>query len=335
MSKTVFTNGCFDIIHAGHVDLLRRARELGTRLVVGINSDSSVRAIKGPDRPFVAEEERAEVLSGLRFVDEVVVFDDPTPEKLIEQIKPDVLVKGGDWSENEIIGADFVRRNGGEVHSLPLVDGHSSTSIVDRIRGADTREVSERNDESVAVGSIVEHLGVFEELLNQCIGPIEDAGAKITSSIQDGNKILICGNGGSAADAQHIAAEFVGRYEAERPALAAVALTTDTSALTALSNDYGFEKVFERQVAGLANRGDVLIAISTSGNSPNVLAAVMKAREKGCVTIGLTGSKGKKLAALCDSCVMVPSDRTSRIQEAHITIGHIWCAMTDRKIVQG
>jgi D-sedoheptulose 7-phosphate isomerase len=139
----------------------------------------------------------------------------------------------------------------------------------------------------------------------------------------------LCGNGGSAADAQHIAAEFVGRYERERRALPAIALTTDTSALTALANDYNVEKIFARQVDALAVEGDCLIAISTSGNSPNVIAAVMAARSKGCKIIGLTGANGKKLASLCDQCVSVPSTRTARIQEAHITIAHIWCESID------
>jgi D-sedoheptulose 7-phosphate isomerase len=140
---------------------------------------------------------------------------------------------------------------------------------------------------------------------------------------------MLCGNGGSAADAQHIAAEFVGRYETERRALPAIALTTDTSALTALANDYDFERIFARQVDALASEGDCLIAISTSGNSPNVIAAVMAARSRGCSIIGLTGSNGKKLASLSDRCITVPSARTSRIQEAHITIAHIWCQIID------
>ncbi len=148
----------------------------------------------------------------------------------------------------------------------------------------------------------------------------------------NGNKVLICGNGGSAADAQHIAAEFVGRYETERIALPAIALTTDTSALTALGNDYGFERIYARQVEALARPGDVLIAISTSGNSPNIISAVMSGRKSGCQVIGLTGANGKKLASLCDLCVLIPAERTARIQEAHITVGHVWCEIIDERI---
>src|ERR1700755_3474744 len=134
MEKVVFTNGCFDILHPGHIDLLARARALGTKLVVGINSDASVRAIKGAPRPFVNQDDRAEVLLGLRSVDEVKVFDEATPARLIEEVKPDVLVKGGDWPVDQIVGAEFVLKNGGEVFSLPLKDDYSSSSLVEKIQ---------------------------------------------------------------------------------------------------------------------------------------------------------------------------------------------------------
>src|SRR4051812_23619174 len=114
MVKTVFTNGCFDILHPGHIDLLRRARKLGDRLVVGINSDESVRSIKGSGRPFMAQEDRKKLLESLRDVDQVIIFEELTPEQLIQSVRPDILVKGGDWGKDEIIGADFVRSNGGE-----------------------------------------------------------------------------------------------------------------------------------------------------------------------------------------------------------------------------
>ena len=152
----------------------------------------------------------------------------------------------------------------------------------------------------------------------------------ICESLASGRKILLCGNGGSAADAQHIAAELVGCYEKQRRSWPAIALTTDTSALTAVSNDLGYEEVFARQVAGLAQAGDVLIAISTSGKSKNVLRAVERAKEMGCKIIALTGESAALLGSLCDVVVAVPSTRTSRVQEAHITIGHLWCEIVDQ-----
>lgn len=334
--KTVFTNGCFDIIHPGHIDLLERAKQLGTKLIVGINSDASVRAIKGEPRPFLTQSERSAILKSLKFVDEVCIFDEPTPEKLIRQIKPDVLVKGGDWKTGEIIGADFVEQNGGEVFSLPLKDDFSSSKIVDKIRNAfeTKKSVTNNKTESVVEKSIKQHIEVFETLLNTEHNQIQKCADLILDTLATGNKILVCGNGGSAADAQHIAAEFVGRYETERKGLPAIALTTDTSALTAISNDYGFERVFVRQVEALAVKGDLLIALTTSGNSPNINSAVMTARQIGCQTIGMTGAGGKKLASLCDACILVPATRTARIQEAHITIAHIWCEIVDSKFTE-
>ena len=333
MEKVVFTNGCFDIIHPGHVDLLERSRALGTRLIVGINSDRSVRAIRGENRPFMNENDRAAVLRSLKSVDEVRIFDDLTPEKLIAEIKPDVLIKGGDWSENEIIGADFVKKNGGEVFSLALKEGFSSSLIVEKIRKVESPMLNVENPtESLTIKSLNQHLDVFQKVFAENVETIDQCAELIFETFAKGGKVLICGNGGSAADAQHLAAEFVGRYETERIALPSIALTTDTSALTALANDYGFEKVFARQVEALAREGDILIAISTSGNSPNVIAAVMQARQKGCKVIGLTGAKGKKLASLCDAAILVPSERTARIQEVHITVAHIWCEIIDAKL---
>jgi D-sedoheptulose 7-phosphate isomerase len=177
--------------------------------------------------------------------------------------------------------------------------------------------------------SLREHLEAIQSLIDSKVSEIEQAGVLICKTLGAGNKVLLCGNGGSAADAQHIAAELVGRYEQERRSFPAIALTTDTSALTALSNDYGYDEVFARQVQGLAIAGDLLIAISTSGKSPNVIKAAEKARTIGCKVIGLTGCSGEPLASHCDIAIVVPSERTSRVQEAHITIGHLWCEMVD------
>lgn len=331
----VFTNGCFDIIHPGHIDLLKRARDMGDKLIVGINSDESVRAIKGAGRPLVSQEARAAVLRGLKAVDEVVIYDEPTPARIIEEIKPNVLVKGGDWTIDQIIGADFVLKHGGKVFSLPLTEGYSSSSIIEKIQhsnGNSSVSESTNSNSELIKRAVTEHQEVFSKLLSECLPSIIACGEIICDAIERGKKILICGNGGSAADSQHIAAEFVGRYEQERRGLPAIALSVDTSALTAIGNDYGIERMFARQVEALANEGDVLIGISTSGNSPNVLMAAMTANKIGCKTIGLTGANGKKLAGLCHATVLVPSIRTSRIQEAHITIGHIWCEIVDNQL---
>jgi D-sedoheptulose 7-phosphate isomerase len=158
---------------------------------------------------------------------------------------------------------------------------------------------------------------------------VEKACEMAVESIGNGKKMILFGNGGSAADAQHIAAELSGRYKKERTALPGIALTTDTSALTAIGNDYGYDVVFSRQVEALAREGDIVVGISTSGNSQNVINALEKAKELGCVTLGLTGRDGGKMNAVCDLNLVVPSDNTPRIQEMHILIGHTICQAID------
>jgi D-sedoheptulose 7-phosphate isomerase len=159
------------------------------------------------------------------------------------------------------------------------------------------------------------------------------AGA-ITAALRSGNKLLLIGNGGSAADAQHIAAEIVGRYKQERPAWPAIALTTDTSALTAIANDYGFEQVFVRQIEGLGARGDVLLALSTSGRSPNILAALRTARARGLVTIGFTGTKGVAMGADCDHLLVAPSDDTPIVQQIHLAMAHGICDEVEQTLMR-
>ena len=167
------------------------------------------------------------------------------------------------------------------------------------------------------------------------LAQIEQAAQMLIAAYRAGGKVLVAGNGGSAADAQHIAAEFVGRFAHDRAALPASALTTDSSILTAVGNDYGFESVFSRQLQANARPGDVFLALSTSGNSPNILHALETARQLELTRIGLSGETGGRMAALCTYCVRVPSAETPRIQEAHITIGHILCGAVERALFGG
>ena len=166
-------------------------------------------------------------------------------------------------------------------------------------------------------------------LLKSCADQIEQASQLIVLALREGKKVLVCGNGGSAADSQHIAAELTGRFETTRRGLPAIALTTDSSAMTAISNDFGYDHIFSRQIEALAQEGDVLIGISTSGNSPNVLKAIEKAQELHCKVIGLSGREGGQMNTDCDINIVVPSNRTARIQECHILIGHIFCEHVD------
>jgi len=162
---------------------------------------------------------------------------------------------------------------------------------------------------------------------------IELVARRMAETLRRGGKILFFGNGGSAADAQHLSAEFVNRFLRERSALAAVALTTDTSALTSIGNDLGFDQIFARQVAALGRPGDVVVAISASGNSPNVLKGVEAARRLGCITVGLTGGSGGQLSKVVDEVFVVPSNETPRIQETHITLGHALCALVEELLL--
>ncbi|ARJ56748.1 SIS domain-containing protein [Campylobacter cuniculorum] len=161
---------------------------------------------------------------------------------------------------------------------------------------------------------------------------IEKVALECVKAYKQGNKTLLAGNGGSAADAQHLAGEFVSRFYFDRPGIASIALTTDTSILTAIGNDYGYEKVFARQVQAQGVKGDIFIGISTSGNSLNILEALKICKEKGIVSVGFTGESGGKMAELCDYCIKVPSKETPRIQESHILIGHILCAIVEETL---
>ncbi len=161
---------------------------------------------------------------------------------------------------------------------------------------------------------------------------IEEVSRVAIAAYNAGNKTLIAGNGGSAADAQHIAGEFVSKFYFDRPGLASMALTTDTSILTAIGNDYGYDKLFSRQIEANGNEGDMFIGISTSGNSENIIKALEVANEKGLITVGLTGQSGGAMKDLCDFCIKIPSKETPRIQESHILIGHIICAVVEESL---
>ena len=173
------------------------------------------------------------------------------------------------------------------------------------------------------------HLDTINNVIDTMEDSLEKASILAINALKTGNKILIFGNGGSAADAQHIAAELTGRYKSERRGLPGIALTTDTSALTAIGNDYGYDRVFDRQVESLANSGDLLLGISTSGNSKNVISALKLGQELGCKTIGFSGRDGGDMNDVCNVNLIVPSDNTPRIQEMHILFGHTICQIID------
>lgn len=185
---------------------------------------------------------------------------------------------------------------------------------------------------SAIIKEFLTHQETIAKVIETMQEPLEKASKIAVETLKNGNKILLCGNGGSAADAQHFAAELTGRYKTERRGLPGIALTTDTSALTAIGNDYGYDRVFDRQVEALASKGDLLIGISTSGNSTNVINALKVARDLGCKTIGLTGRDGGKMNELCDINLVIPSNDTPRIQEMHILFEHTICQIIDNEL---
>ena len=186
--------------------------------------------------------------------------------------------------------------------------------------------------QSVIQNEFQGHLETIQKVMETMNEPLQKPSKLAVETLKAGNKILLFGNGGSAADAQHIAAELTGRYKTERRGLPGIALTTDTSALTAIGNDYGYDRVFDRQVESLAQKGDLLIGISTSGNSKNVINAFNIGREIGCKIIGFAGRDGGAMNDLCDINLVVPSNDTPRIQEMHILFGHTICQIIDNEL---
>lgn len=184
------------------------------------------------------------------------------------------------------------------------------------------------------VDQIAESISVKKSILNdpQLLKIISSAAELVTDAYRNGNKTLLAGNGGSAADAQHIAGEFVSKFYFDRPGISSIALSTDTSVLTAIANDYGYDKLFERQIQAHAKEGDVFIGITTSGNSENILKALAACKKAGVKTIVLTGDTGGKILNVCDICIRVPSSETPRIQESHILIGHIICCIVEQEL---
>lgn len=181
---------------------------------------------------------------------------------------------------------------------------------------------------------LLESIQVKEELLRNYVSQIKDIADLMIESLKKGGKVILCGNGGSAADSQHIAAEFIGRFRKDRSALAAISLTTNTSILTSLANDYGYDVVFAKQVEALGQKNDIVVGISTSGKAKNVALALKQAKKQNLKTVALTGGDGGDIAKLAEVSFIVPSSVTARIQEAHITVGHIICELVEQTLCQ-
>lgn len=334
----VFTNGCFDLLHAGHLHFLEEAKQLGDLLVVGLNSDQSVRRLKGKERPIIPQEQRKKALESLRFVDLVLLFEEDTPLTLIQQVQPHVLVKGGDYQADNLVGADFVRSQGGQVVIIDRPAGYSTSQLIERIKRGPVLEQSpcSREEETIRI-ILQEQLTVLDDMLTdkQILSDVSKAANIIYQALSQGRTIFTCGNGGSMADAQHLTAELVGRFQKERSPLPSVTLGSNPSVLTALANDYGYEQVFARELAGLAKAGDVLLVFSTSGQSANIKAVVETAHRLGLRTLSCLGNRQPDYLDLLDVSLNIPSPKTARIQDCHSLLLHVICELVEDKLVVG
>jgi D-sedoheptulose 7-phosphate isomerase len=331
--RVVTVSGCFDLLHSEHIRFLETARSLGDLLIVGLNSDASVRQLKGIGRPVLKQDERAMILLALRAVDYVVIFDDLLPIAFLQKICPDIYCKTKGNIEDSVPESELLQSYGGELRILPFNDDYSILDLINSSENQITSVELLGNNQLTAEQRVITELLQGSNLLRQiadCLSDdITNVAKHILAALCANGKIMLCGNGGSAADAQHFAAELIGRFRRERPSLPAIALTVDPSILTGLANDYGFEQLFARQVQALGRPEDVLIAISTSGDSLNVLAAVRAASVRGIKTIGLTGARRGTLAELVDCNLTIPSNNTALIQQGHIAILHIICELVE------
>jgi D-sedoheptulose 7-phosphate isomerase len=331
----VSTNGCFDLLHPGHVRLLQEARAMGDLLVVGLNGDASVRRLKGRTRPLLPQAARAEMLTALAAVDHVGIFDDPTPVRLLERLRPAIHCKGGDYAPEDLPEREPIERYGGMIRIVPRVPGFATSTLVDNISSRSTPEPAGERRGTAADPFCLQAAELLFTVAHQLAPAIADEGRHLAQVLERGGTIMCCGNGGSAGDAQHLAAELVGRFAMVRPGLRAIALCADSSVVTSIANDFGYEKLFSRQVEALGRPGDALVLISTSGNSPNLLEAAQAARRIGITTVGLTGADGGRLNRYLDRCLYIPSRDTPAVQQGHRAVLHAWCGAIEQALARG
>lgn len=316
--KIVFTNGCFDLIHPGHVKLLRTARAFGTRLIVGLNSDRSVRAIKGEPRPFLNQAARRAVLEELRSVDAVEIFDENTPYNLIVRLKPDVLVKGGDWSVEQIIGADYVLENGGQVHSIPFESDFSTSKIVELVKNSagapeslpETTDDSEASLALIIKKSLESRIETYVDLLEKESANVLRCRDIISEVAAAGGEIVFCGAGGAARAARNLADNFRARFRANRPPIRHVDLDGES---------------FGRS----ETREFVLIAVGFGDGTEKTAAALMCAGRSGGRTIVLSADGERKIRALSDAGVSIGGGAAAHLSEAASAVGNVWCEALD------
>ncbi len=332
--RIVTTNGCFDLLHAGHVRMLASARALGDVLVVGLNGDASVRRLKGAGRPHMGVEDRAELLRALAAVDHVVVFDTLLPIPFLGAVRPHIHCKGGDYAAEDLPEADVVLRNGGQIRIIPLVEGRASS----RLGGGPTSTpttpgapVPFDEPEQPEQTRVLAHFLTWSNVVRQSgyalSRALVDEAREWQARLDQGARLFVCGNGGSASDAEHFTAELLGRFMGTQRGVPILDLSHGGAVLTSLANDFSFAEVFSRQLESQARAGDVLLAISTSGRSANIRAALESARHLGMRTVLLTGGRGRTVeeSSLSDVTLAVPAETTVDIQQGHRAVLHALC----------
>ena len=333
--KIVTTNGAFDILHIGHERYLKEAKKLGDVLMVGVNSDRSPHFKSKSGRPVVPGDERAEMLDSLKPVDYVFLFDDETPNRWVELIKPDFHIKASDASYGieQCVERFAVEKAGGKVVLIPKTHGKSTTNIIEKVLEAYRTPTEQRKFKA---GDMTDNLDDIIDVLNRTkkihSETIKEIANSIVSCYRHGGKVILFGNGGSFSDALHFAGELEGAYKnRSRPALAAL-VPANPSALTALANDFGYDFVFRKFVEANAKPGDVVVGLSTSGNSPNVVKGLQEARRMGAKTVAFTGESGGKMKSEVDILLNVPSASTGYIQIAHSASYHIICDIVESEL---
>jgi len=316
----VFTNGCFDILHLGHIKLLRYAKSQGDTLIVGVNSDASVKRLKGASRPINDEISRIELLKSLKIVDEVIIFHEDTPLEVIKKVKPDVIVKGGDYSAQEVVGSDLVKK----VLIFPIEEGHSTSNIVAKCNKNLKLSPTYTLDQYILNSISSLELSAQEISTKSAL-----IASKILATHKNGGTVYIFGNGGSAADSSHFAAELSIRYKSNRTPISAISLNSCIPSLTACSNDFSYDEIYERQLGAHLRKKDMVIGITTSGTSKNVLKALSfsttkLSHEKIWLLTGNTYTLNDKY-----SIFRAFSSETAITQQIHMVLIHLICEHID------
>jgi rfaE bifunctional protein nucleotidyltransferase chain/domain len=329
--KIITANGCFDIFHFGHLSLLTEAKSLGDVLIVGVNSDRTVRKIKGAGRPIFPEKERASLLVSLEFVDHVIIYDDILPNELLGTIRPDIHCISGEYSDTKLPEKDIVESFGGKVKVLSFIPGHSTTNIIQKIHQHTTdsdAQASPSKGKDAITDYLFESSNSIRCLAYQHSETLLHMAELMVNVIRTNGKIIFYGNGGSEAEAQRFAAELIRRFVPREKPFPVIALSGDRSEVSNTDKDY----VFFRQLEAVGKPGDLLVILSTNGESKDVIMAGDAARGIGMQIIGFTGNANSYPHGLWDEILSVDSNKPTIIQQSFMAACNSICYLLERLI---